>query len=391
MFKDTDRKLSRLTMKNILCMIAFTIGLIWIMINLRMVVQALSMVASLCRPFIYGVMIAFVFNLPLKFFLKKLPNTLGKWKKYVAAILSIIMILMIFAFIFWIVVPQVVESIATLALKLPGYVEQAGVMLDNAIKNKDIPPAVIQQVNSITENIGDTMANVIKTGVPQVLSFATGFASSIANVFMALVIAVYLTVSQKKLMAQLKRCLYAFTNSKTNDYLLHVGTLINKTFSSFIAGQLVESIIIGLLCYVGCLILKFPYAPILAVIIGCTNVIPIFGAIFGVGLCALLVAFVNPIQGVFFVIFGICLQQFESNLIYPRVVGSSVGLSGLWVLFAITVGGGLFGFAGMILGLPTFSVIYCLLRETVHRRIEIKKLKEESSIAKEVVEVSEGH
>ena len=108
------------------------------------------------------------------------------------------------------------------------------------------------------------------------------------------------------------------------------------------------------------MILSLIHISILGVIIGCTNIIPIFGAIFGVVLCALLVAFVNPLQGVFFVIFGICLQQFESNLIYPRVVGTSVGLSGLWVLFAITVGGGLFGFAGMLLGLPTFSVIYSL-------------------------------
>ena len=158
------------------------------------------------------------------------------------------------------------------------------------------------------------------------------------------------------------------------------GSLILPTqpFPAFITGQLVEAVIIGVLCYIGCLVLGFPYAPILGVIIGCTNIIPIFGAIFGVVLCALLVAFVNPLQGVFFVIFGICLQQFESNLIYPRVVGTSVGLSGLWVLFAITVGGGLFGFAGMLLGLPTFSVIYSLLREEMNRRVRLKR--ENSSV-----------
>lgn len=386
MFKDTDKKINRLTMKNILFIITFSIALIWVILHLNEVVDAFFMVVGLCKPFIYGIMIAFVFNLPLRFFLRKLPNTLGKWKKYIAAVCSVVVILLIITFIFYIVVPQVVESISTLASKLPGYIDSAGDMLDNAIKNKDIPESVINQVNTITENIGTTIANFIQTGLPQVISMATGFASSIANIFMALVIAVYLTVSKNKLIAQFKRFLYAFTNSSTNAYLLKVGTLVNKTFSSFIAGQLVESVIIGVLCYIGCLILKFPYAPILAVIIGCTNIIPIFGAIFGVGLCALLVAFVSPIQGVFFVIFGICLQQFESNLIYPRVVGSSVGLSGLWVLFAITIGGGLFSFAGMLLGLPTFSVIYCLLREEVNRRVELKKEKENMIQVEEVLE-----
>ncbi|MEG0273711.1 AI-2E family transporter [Amedibacillus sp. YH-ame10] len=387
MFKDSDKKLNRLTMKNVLFIITFTIALIWVLLHMNDVVDGFFSIVAMCKPFIYGIMIAFVFNLPLKFFMRKLPSSLGKSKKIVAALLSVGVIILIFTFIFWIVVPQVVESITALAEQLPGYVQSAGKMLDDIIKNRDIPEDIIKQIDTITKNIGSTIATVIKTGLPQLLNVATGFASSVANIFMALVIAVYLTVSKNKLISQCKRCIYAFTNEKTNTYLLRVGTLVNKTFSSFIAGQLVEAIIIGLLCYVGCLILKFPYAPILAVIIGCTNIIPIFGAIFGVAICALLVAFVNPVQGVFFVIFGICLQQFESNLIYPRVVGSSVGLSGLWVLFAITVGGGLFGFAGMLLGLPTFSVIYCLLRDEVNRRVKLKKEKEKNA---KLVEVSEG-
>ena len=376
MLKDSDKKINRLTMKNILFIITFTIVLIWVILHFNEVVDAFFTIVGLCKPFIYGIMIAFVFNLPLKYFLRKLPDSLGRAKKLIAAVLSLIIILLVIAFIFWIVVPQVVENIAMLAEKLPGYIDSASQMLDKAIKNKDIPEELMAQINAFSDDFGKMLTNVIKTGLPQVLSMASGFASSIANVFMALVIAVYLTVSKNKLIAQTKRCLYAFADEKKYQYLLRVGTLTNKTFSSFIAGQLVEAVIIGILCYIGCLILKFPYPSILSVIIGCTNIIPIFGAIFGVGLSALLVAFVNPIQGIIFIIFGICLQQFESNLIYPRVVGSSVGLSGLWVLFAITIGGGLFGFVGMLLGLPTFSVIYTLMRDEVNRRIQIKQEKQ---------------
>lgn len=375
MFTDKNKKINRLTIKNILFIITYTIALIWVMLHLQEVFGAISTVIGLLKPFIYGIMMAFVFNLPMKFFLKKLPENL-KWRKAAAAVLSLIIVITIIAFIFRIVVPQVVDSVTSLANSLPGYISSAQDMIEKAIENRDIPQEALDQLNKYSTQIQETLVNVLKNGLPHLLTFASGFANSIANIFMALVIAVYLTVSKEKLLHQAKRFLYAFLPQKANDFTLKVARLTNATFSAFITGQMVEAIIIGVLCYIGCLIFRFPYAPILGVIIGCTNIIPIFGAIFGVGVCALLVAFVNPIQGVLFVIFGICLQQFESNLIYPRVVGTSVGLSGLWVLFAITIGGGLFNLMGMLLGLPTFSVIYSLLREEMSRRVEMKKNRE---------------
>lgn len=375
MFTDKNKKINRLTIKNILFIITYTIALIWVMLHLQEVFDAISTVIGLLKPFIYGIMMAFVFNLPMKFFLKKLPENL-KWRKAAAAVLSLIIVITIIAFIFRIVVPQVVDSVTSLANSLPGYISSAQDMIEKAIENRDIPQEALDQLNKYSTQIQETLVNVLKNGLPHLLTFASGFANSIANIFMALVIAVYLTVSKEKLLHQAKRFLYAFLPQKANDFTLKVARLTNATFSAFITGQMVEAIIIGVLCYIGCLIFRFPYAPILGVIIGCTNIIPIFGAIFGVGVCALLVAFVNPIQGVLFVIFGICLQQFESNLIYPRVVGTSVGLSGLWVLFAITIGGGLFNLMGMLLGLPTFSVIYSLLREEMSRRVEMKKNRE---------------
>ena len=378
MFTEKNKKINRLTLKHVLFLITYTIALIWIMLHLNEVFDTVSMIIGMLRPFIYGIMMAFVFNIPMKFFLKKLPDNLGRWKKALAAVCSLLIIFGILAFIVRIVMPQVIESIAALANSLPGYIEDAQKTITSMIEKQQIPQDVLKQVDTYSAQLQDTLVNLLKNGIPHLLTMASGFASSLANVFMALVIAVYLTVSKDKLLEQSHRFLYAFTSSRANAFVLRVAHLTNTTFSAFITGQLVEAVIIGVLCYIGCLVLGFPYAPILGVIIGCTNIIPIFGAIFGVVLCALLVAFVNPLQGVLFVIFGICLQQFESNLIYPRVVGTSVGLSGLWVLFAITVGGGLFGFAGMLLGLPTFSVIYSLLREEMNRRVRLKR--ENSSV-----------
>lgn len=271
-----------------------------------------------------------------------------------------------------------IEGITPLANSLPGYIEDAQKTITSMIEKQQIPQDVLKQVDTYSVQLQDTLVNLLKNGIPHLLTMVSGFASSLTNVFMALVITVYLTVSKDKLLEQSHRFLCAFTSGRANAFVLRVAHPTNTTFSAFITGQLVEAVIIGVSCYIGCLVLGFPYAPILGVIIGCTNIIPIFGTIFGAVLCVLLVTFVNPLQGVFSVIFGICLQQFESNLIYPRAVGASVGLSGLWVLLAITVGGGLFGFAGMLLGLPTFSVIYSLLCGEMNRRVRLKR--ENSSV-----------
>lgn len=387
MLLEKNKKINRLTLKHVLFIITYTIAIIWVMLHLNQVLDLVSMIINMLKPFIYGLVMAFVFNIPMKFFLRKLPDSLGKWKKAVASICSLLLIIGIITFVVAIVLPQIIDNIATLANSLPGYFADLQTLINRMIENKEIPAELLQQIDAYSAQLQETVLNVLKNGLPHLITMASGFANSIANVFMALVIAVYFTVSKDKLLRQCHRFLYAFTSPRVHQTLVKVAHLTNATFSAFITGQLLEAVIIGVLCYIGCLIFNFPYAPILGVIIGCTNIIPIFGAIFGTVICALLVAFVNPLQGVFFVIFGICLQQFESNLIYPRVVGNSVGLSGLWVLFAITVGGGLFGFVGMLLGLPAFSVLYSLLREEMNRRVEIKNKKKEESIVSDLEEV----
>lgn len=370
-----NQKLKGVTIRQMFLLITYTILLIWGILNYSQVLGVVRMVLDLLKPFVYGFMIAFIFNIPMTFFLQRLPISIKKGRKAIAATLAMLVILVIISFIFRIVVPTLVDSVASLAAAFPKYAQDVQVYVEKMIATHQISETYLQQLDKYTGQIQDYILNILKTGVPQLLTAASGIASSLANLFMAIVIAVYLLVSKEKLLNQAKRFLYAFFSERVYYFCGKVGHLTNTTFTSFVTGQLLEAIIIGILCYIGCLIFRFPYAPILSVIIGCTNVIPIFGAILGVGLSALLVAFVDPLQGVFFVIFGIFLQQFESNLIYPRVVGTTVGLSGLWVLFAITIGGGLFQLPGMLLGLPVFSIIYTLLKEEMNRRIQIKQSK----------------
>jgi predicted PurR-regulated permease PerM len=182
---------------------------------------------------------------------------------------------------------------------------------------------------------------------------------------MGIIISIYICFDRDRLAYQSDRVVYALFNEKHYQYIKDVVKLILQTFRQFFTGQITESVIIGVLCYIGCKILNIPYASIAAVVIGITNIIPYFGPFIGATISASLILLVSPIKALIFVIFATLLQQFESNLIYPHVVGSSIGLSALLVLFAITIGGGLFGIVGMIFGLPVFSVIYELFKRYI--------------------------
>lgn len=385
-----DRKITGMTLKNAILLITYTVVLILCAINYQKIFTFIASFFSLIKPFIYGFGMAYVFHLPMNYFEKKLPASFQKGRTIVSAICSLLLVVIIFTFIFNIVVPQVVDSIVSLGNALPSYLEEAQQAATFWMEKLDISDEVMTQIASYSEQIQTTLVNVVSDVIPALISAGKGITTSVANIVMAFVIAVYLLISKDKLHGQVKRMMYAFLNDNLNAYVTHVGVIANKIFANFISGQMVEAVIIGVLCYIGCLVLKIPYAPIVAVVIGCTNIIPIFGPIIGTGICGFLILFVSPIQAVVFVIFGICLQQFESNLIYPRVVGSSVGLSGLWVLFAITVGGGLFGLMGMVLGLPSFAVAYALLREEMNRRVQIKEAKKALLAKEQSVEIEEA-
>ena len=384
-----DRKITGMTLKNAILLITYTVILILCAINYQKIFTFIGSFFSLLKPFIYGFGMAYVFSLPMKYFERKLPASLQKGRTIISAFCSLFLVIIMVTFIFNIVVPQVIDSIVSLGNALPSYLEETQQAAEIWMEKLDISNDVMEQISLYSEQIQATMLNVVSNVIPALISAGKGITTSVANIVMAFVIAVYLLISKEKLQGQVKRMMYAFLNDKVNIYVTHVGVIANKIFANFISGQMMEAIIIGVLCYIGCLVLKIPYAPIVAVVIGCTNIIPIFGPIIGTGICGFLILFVSPIQAIVFVIFGICLQQFESNLIYPRVVGSSVGLSGLWVLFAISVGGGLLGLMGMVLGLPAFAVAYSLLREELNRRILVKDAKK-ALLKEEAAQISEA-
>lgn len=369
----TSIKIRDLTLKNIFIILSYTALLVLGVIYFESIFQYLGELLNIIQPFIIGFILAFIFNIPMKFFEKKLAIQNKKKRRVVSAILSVLLILLVLLLVVMVVVPQVIENVRTLIDNLPSIFTQAEKWLNYVFEEIRLSPDLLDKINEFQTRFAQTFISTLTAWAPNIASGVSHITTSVINIFMGFVMAIYMIFSKDKLIRQVKKFAHALFNDQHYQYISEVVKLTGTTFENFLAGQLTESIIIGVLCYIGCMILDIPYASIAAIVIGFTNIIPYFGPIIGAVISSVLILFVSPVKALIFLVFSTLLQQFESNLIYPHVVGNSVGLSALWVLFAVSVGGGLFGIPGMIFGLPTFSVIYELLRRWTNYRLEVKR------------------
>lgn len=369
----TSIKVRDLTLKNILIILSYAALLVLGVIYFESIFQYLGELLNIIQPFIIGFILAFIFNIPMKFFEKKLAIQNKKKRRVVSAILSVLLILLVLLLVVMVVVPQVIENVRTLIDNLPSIFAQAEKWLNYVFEEIRLSPDLLDKINEFQTRFAQTFISTLTAWAPNIASGVSHITTSVINIFMGFVMAIYMIFSKDKLIRQVKKFVHALFNDQHYQYIREVVKLTGTTFENFLAGQLTESIIIGVLCYIGCMILDIPYASIAAIVIGFTNIIPYFGPIIGAVISSALILFVSPVKALIFLVFSTLLQQFESNLIYPHVVGNSVGLSALWVLFAVSVGGGLFGIPGMVFGLPTFSVIYELLRRWTNYRLEVKR------------------
>ena len=369
----TSIKVHDLTLKNIFIILSYTALLVLGVIYFESIFQYLGELLNIIQPFILGFILAFIFNIPMKLFEKKLAIQNKKKRRVVSAILSVLLILLVLLLVVMVVVPQVIENIRTLIDNLPSIFAQAEKWLNYVFEEIRLSPDLLDKINEFQTRFAQTFISTLTAWAPNIASGVSHITTSVINIFMGFVMAIYMIFSKDKLIRQVKKFAHALFNDQHYQYISEVVKLTGTTFENFLAGQLTESIIIGVLCYIGCMILDIPYASIAAIVIGFTNIIPYFGPIIGAVISSVLILFVSPVKALIFLVFSTLLQQFESNLIYPHVVGNSVGLSALWVLFAVSVGGGLFGIPGMVFGLPTFSVIYELLRRWTNYRLEVKR------------------
>lgn len=369
----TSIKVHDLTLKNIFIILSYAALLVLGVIYFESIFQYLGELLNIIQPFIIGFILAFIFNIPMKLFEKKLAIQNKKKRRVVSAILSVLLILLVLLLVVMVVVPQVIENVRTLIDNLPSIFAQAEKWLNYVFEEIRLSPDLLDKINEFQTRFAQTFISTLTAWAPNIASGVSHITTSVINIFMGFVMAIYMIFSKDKLIRQVKKFAHALFNDQHYQYISEVVKLTGTTFENFLAGQLTESIIIGVLCYIGCMILDIPYASIAAIVIGFTNIIPYFGPIIGAVISSVLILFVSPVKALIFLVFSTLLQQFESNLIYPHVVGNSVGLSALWVLFAVSVGGGLFGIPGMVFGLPTFSVIYELLRRWTNYRLEVKR------------------
>lgn len=370
-----NQKLMETNVKTIVLLITYIILGILGILYLEQILSFMGLILDVLSPFIIGVIFAFIFQLPTSFIASKLKIKDDKKRTLISTILSILLVFLVIIVVLVIVLPQIIDNLVTLTNNIPAMLETAEEYADMILANLSLNDEIMNTIESFQKDLGTTIVSSVSKVAPTVMGVLVTIMNSVTNILMGVIIAIYMSLDKERLLRQCNRVGYALFKEESYLWLKDVMNLIVKTFRQFFTGQITESVIIGVLCYLGCKILSIPYASIAAVIIAVTNIIPYFGPFIGTGVAAMLILFVSPIKAVVFVIFGIVLQQFESNLIYPHVVGSSVGLSALWVLFAITIGGGLFGMAGMIFGLPVFSVIYELTRRFVNDRIKLKENK----------------
>lgn len=368
--------------KNYLILITYAILLYLGIKNIGAVLAFLSNVIKILMPFILGVLFAYVLNILMSFFerkmLCKLDNSkkhfLRKTKRPLAILLTFLTVILFFTGIMNFVVPQLSQNIATLARKIPDYIKSVEYYINDKIDALNLRGDFWNTVNQNWNEIINKTSQFISTAVTGIFILTVGLTNTIIDFFLSLIITIYILSAKEKLIRIIKKLIYAFLPERTSARILDIGSQANKTFQGFIAGQLTEALILGVLVFIGMLIFRFPYALLCSTIIAVTAIIPIFGAWIGIVLSAFIVFMAEPSKTLWFILFIVILQQIEGNLIYPRVVGSSIGLDGLWVLFGLVVGGSLFGIVGMLLGIPAFAVLYAIIRRVTDRRLKEKNI-----------------
>ncbi|EOU1649139.1 MAG: AI-2E family transporter [Clostridium perfringens] len=367
--------------KDYIFLSTYIILLIFFFINIKDIMNFLYKFLGILKPFIWGIAIAFILNIPVKLIEKNLGNSKffkGMKRSFSITLTFLFFILAITLFILF-VIPQLLSSISTLMNSIPEYLSQFEKFLEvNAINNSQsqvMMQNIINELLNMWKEILKVTSQIVGTSLGYLLDFTLGITYGVINFFLALILAIYMLASKEILISQLKLIIYAFVSKNKADRIIELGKMCNEMFSKFILGQCIEALVIGVLCFIGMIILKMPYALLISVVIGVTALIPVFGAFLGTIPSAFIILIIDPIKALWFIIFIIVLQQLEGNLIYPRVVGSSIGLSALWVMFAMIVGGSLFGIIGMLIGIPIFGVVFKILKRVANRKINEKGIE----------------
>ncbi len=361
-------------LRNVLGIATFCILLYWGLQNMNRVATFLGMVGGLLLPFLLGAAMAFILNVPMRAIETHLPQKLQRAHRGISLVLTLAAVVGVVMVVSLLVLPQLKNTVQTIAARMPAFWAQAQQWANELmIRYPELADWLSEAGNLNLRNVTQQVMDWLKNGglalVGNTVTAATGIISGFVNFFIALIFAIYLLFQKETLSRQGRMLLFAWMRPEHAEKVLEVVRLANKTFSNFLSGQCLEACILGALFAVGMLLFRMPYVLLISVLVAVTALIPVFGAFIGCFVGAFLILIQNPMQAVVFVILFLVIQQIEGNLIYPRVVGGSVGLPSVWVLAAVTLGGSMFGVMGMLVMIPLCSVLYSLLRTATRERL----------------------
>ena len=372
---------------------AGAILLVFLLFRFDSILDQILRVCNILMPIIMGIVIAYLLNPVVEFYERHLDRSLGKFiekktKKKVSMrglsiFISVIIVLAVIALLIMMVVPQIYTNISNLVYSLPEQIQNlVGKLMELAKNNEKVRNAI----NGFYDNIMNYITNWIKSDmlgqVSVVIDRIMGIFGTAVNCLVAFIVAIYVLLSKETFRRQIKKGINAFFNERQTNVIVSVVKESDKIFGGFISGKIIDSFIIGVICSVCCLILRMPYVALVSVIVGVTNLIPFFGPYIGAIPSAVLILLDSPSKGIVVIIFIAILQQVDGNIIGPKILGQSTGLSPFWVVFAIFLGNGLFGIVGLFIGVPPWAVVYYLIKRYVNYRIRIKEQVEAEHIQK---------
>lgn len=344
----------------------------------------LNEIMAIFQPFVIGFVIAYLLNFILKFYENKVFTLKGlnKVKKSSVRGLAILLAYITAGIILYVfmqfVLPQLVDSVRGLINDIPKYVKELTVMVEGYLKDMNVNQEYMTFINEKFTEITNWVIQLFTNILPVIGNAVMSVASSIWNIILGIIISVYLLMDKEKFFALGKKVVTSLLNEKHTTIVVDLANRTNLTFGRFIGGKIVDSAIIGVLTFIILAIFKMPYVLLISVIIGVTNIIPFFGPFIGAIPSAIIILFVSPIQALWFLVIILVIQQVDGNIIGPKILGDSIGISAFWILFSILVAGKLFGLVGMIIGVPMFALIYSVIKDIIEARLRYKGLPTET-------------
>ncbi len=374
------------------CVIAASVLFYFIVRGLPDIRSTIAKIITILAPFVWGLVICYLLSPMMRFLEEKLFSPMAKklykkskkhngkgFARALSVFFSELVLIVVLVALVSLIIPQVLSSLQTLTSNSGTYLNNLSNWAEEMLEDyPSLEQYVLKGLESFSTNLGNWLETKLVPQLGNIVTSVTsgvyGFARSVYNLIIGIIVSIYLLSDKEGYLARVKRLSYSLFSVERTEQLRSWLLFMDKTFMSFISGKLLDSLIIGLICYIGCSVMQIPYTLLVSVIIGITNIIPFFGPFIGAVPSALIILMIDPVKCLIFIVFIVILQQVDGNIIGPRILGNSTGITGFWVMFSIILGGGLFGFWGLLLGVPVFVVLYTLITGWIEKKLKHEDL-----------------